>query len=282
MNKKLVMAIGFCAAFSLLQIHCGKKKTDVSHSDATSVTTTQESTPEGSATPSAVNENGIVCIWDGVPVRTEPKKAGKYISSISLGETVKFLGKSETDPGDKNREYLNVQLSDGKEGWAPTYGLVQEASTGVVKADASIYKRPDLLTITNTKFSPMEFIAVINTKDDWVEVVSEQKKKSGWIKKDAISLNKEDVAMSIFINKKLAQNDGLSINDKYKTIIAEAPYPSSIFIENIKKQLESEAAADMTTDESSVNTDNESNTASENAATTDESSTDETQSNEGD
>jgi hypothetical protein len=238
MNKKGILLLAACTAFSGIHYGCGGKKsnetpsTESRRTEASGVASKQE----GAA------QTGIVCIWDGVPVRETPTKNGKFVSSVNLGEVIGDLNQSQIDPGDK-REYIKVRLSDGKEGWAPKYGLIKNASVAAIKNDATICKRPDLLTITDIVLKPMELIAITSAKDDWVEITTEQKKKGGWIKKDAVTTNKEDVTTSIIVNKKLAAKDGKSLADKYKDIVANAPFPNSLFITNIKKQLETMESA---------------------------------------
>jgi hypothetical protein len=231
--QKSIIVFSVCTVVALSQYGCGKKEAAASSSTTLPAPITQDSPVQ----EQKKEEKNIVCVWDGVPVRQTPSKSGKYLSAITLGETITDLEESVKDSTDKNREYYKVMLSDGKQGWAPTYGLIKNATIGVAKADISLYKRPDLLTITDNKLKAMEFIAVTNTKEDWIEILGEQKKKTGWIKKDAITTNKEDITTSILINKKLAANDGLSKLDKYKAIVAQAPYPGSVFIENINSQI---------------------------------------------
>lgn len=254
-----------CAAMAITQYGCGKKSTD-SSKQSPSVSSQGNSSDEHQQ--DASNQKGIVCVWDGVPIRETPTKNGKFISSINLGETISDLDKSEKDATDKNREYFKVRLSDGKEGWAPTYGLIKNASVGAIKTDASLYKRPDLLTITPIKLVPMEFVAIISEKDDWIEIANEQKKKTGWIKKDAVTTNKEDITTSILINKKMAINDGSSVTEKYTALIAQAPYPNSIFIENLKKQLAAQSSP-VTPIPASENMTQDNPAPSANTATTD-------------
>jgi hypothetical protein len=255
MNKKSIVLFALCAALAGFQYGCGEKKAEGSPS-----TETRQEEPQANE----VTQNGIVCVWDGVPVRETPVKNGKYLSSISLGEVITDLNEMKTDTTDKNREYLKVRLSDGKEGWALTYGLIKNAFVAIVKTDATICKRPDLLTITNTTLKPMDFVAVSSIKDDWIEITADQKKKTGWIKKDAITTSKEDITMSILINKSLATKDSRSLIDKYKSLINAAPFPNSIFVNLLRKQLETmdstktlvactEASVHQNSPESSVN-----------------------------
>lgn len=240
MNKKSILLLAVCIAYSGIQYGCGEKKSaDKSAADSKQIEASKsDAVPEHKVAA----QKEIVCVWDGVPVRATPGKSGKYLSSINLGEVIADLGESVVDSADK-REYVKVRFSDGKEGWAPTYGLIKNASVAAIKTDATICKRPDLLTITKIVLKPMEIIAVTTAKDEWVEIASEQKKKVGWIYKDAITTNKEDVTTAILINKKLAEKDEKTIAQKYEAIVAEAPFPNSVFITEIRKQLETMSAA---------------------------------------
>ena len=58
-----------------------------------------------------------VCIYDGIGLRAEPGRNGKWLSSINLGETVYWKGRTAVDSSDNNAKYLDVVLSDGSEGW---------------------------------------------------------------------------------------------------------------------------------------------------------------------
>jgi hypothetical protein len=233
MNKKNIVLFALCAALSGFQNGCSEKKTASNPSTETKQVESQKN--EVAAPPA---QNAIVCVWDGVPVRETPEKNGKFLSSLNLGEVITDLNELKIDASDKNREYVKVRLSDGKEGWALTYGLIKNAFVAVVKTNVTMCKRPDLLTITAVTLKPMDFVAVSNTIDDWIEITSDQKKKTGWIKKDAITTSKEDITMSILINKSLTVKDGKSIIEKYKSLIAASPFPNSIFTNLLKQQLD--------------------------------------------
>jgi hypothetical protein len=235
MNIKRTSIVGTCVAIALIGADCKKEiQKNASPDQPSAVNLQNQNTGEQSQN---LSPKGIVCIWDGLIIREAPQKNAKTLSTMSLGETVIDLDSSSIDANDKKREYYKVRLSDGKEGWAPSYGAIKNASAAVFKTNASLYKRPDLLTITETRFVPMEFVAITSSLEDWIEVTSEQKKKSGWVKKDAITKAREDIATAVLINKKLLSNDGLSNTDKIKTLITDAPYPSSIFIGLLKQKL---------------------------------------------
>jgi hypothetical protein len=185
----------------------------------------------------ASEKKQTVCIWNGVPVRETPSKDGKWVSSISLGETVTFLGKVAIDSLDKNREYLYVELSDGKVAWANSYGLIVDGKIAVLKEDAPIYKRPDLLTITEESFDKMDVLAIEETKDEWIKVIGEKKKLLGWIKNNTVTESKEDIAFSIMVSKELKGKDGSFIIDKIEEFIEKTPYVNSIFISYLNELL---------------------------------------------
>ena len=73
-----------------------------------------------------------VCISNGVAVRAEASKNGKYLSSLNLGETLIYLGTSVIDSSDKNREYYRVELSDETVSWVRSYGILIDAKPAAI------------------------------------------------------------------------------------------------------------------------------------------------------
>lgn len=154
------------------------------------------------------------------------------------------------DSLDKNREYLYVELSDGKVAWANSYGLIVDSKIAALKEDIPIYKRPDLLTITEKTFDKMDVLAIEETKGEWIKVVGEKKKLLGWIKNNTVTESKEDVAFSIMVSKELKEKDGSLIIDKIEEFIEKTPYVNSIFISYLKEALaESKVNEELATEE---------------------------------
>ena len=177
------------------------------------------------------------CIWNGVPVRKTPDvKTKNWISSISLGETVTYLGETAIDSADKNREYLKIELSDGKTGWAPSYGLIIGGKPAAIKEEVPIYKRPDLLTLSEKSFQTMDIIVIKEVKDEWAEVVGEKKKLGGWIKRDAITEVKEDIAFAILAKKELEKKEGFTV-ESLTDFIDNSPYSNSVFMNHLKEMI---------------------------------------------
>ena len=131
--------------------------------------------------------------------------------------------------------YLNIELSDGTVAWAAEFGLIINAKTGVIKDKVPIYKRPDLLTISDEEFSPMDILAITEENDDWLKVTGEKKKLKGWIKKSYVSINEEDIAFALIAKRALAAKDDKPLLDKIQNILDNNPYPTSIFVETLNK-----------------------------------------------
>jgi hypothetical protein len=228
MYRKLLFAL-LSGALVCMSAGCAKKQGDQKVASQTATAEQQNAMSQPSAP-----QKGMVCVVEGTPVRSTPARSGKVISTLSLGETVESMQNSQTDAADKNREYLQVRLSDGKEGWAPAYGLLTNAIVGATKEQAIIYKRPDVLTMTPDKFMPLDIVALGEEKDDWIQAVGEQRKKNGWIKKEFVTVTKEDVALAALAIKKFAEKDGKSLPEKIQDLLANSPYPNSFFMEKLR------------------------------------------------
>lgn len=185
-----------------------------------------------------------VCIWDGVPVREQPSKDGKWVSKISLGETLYYLGETAVDSSDNNREYIKVELSDDKVAWARSYGLVINGKIAAVKDDVPVYERPDLLTLTKKEFYKMNVLAIEETKEDWIKVIGKERKIKGWIKSNAVTEDKEDVAVAILASKQLIDKENKLIVEKIEKFIEELPYENSAFIKYLKEKLAEQQAVE--------------------------------------
>ena len=177
-----------------------------------------------------------VCIWENGSLRVTPSVKGKWLSSLSLGETVYWLGESAIDSSSNRKiEYLKIQLSDSTTGWASRDVLVTNAKVGAIKEETLIYMRPDLVTLTDKQFTMMEMIAITQEKDEWVRVVGRHRNKKGWIRNDAVTVDKTDVTVAILATKILDKENNRSMNQKIQDIIAKSPYPDSFFVQKLKE-----------------------------------------------
>lgn len=155
-----------------------------------------------------------VCIRNGVPIREEPHKDGKWVSSMKLGETAIYLGETITDSANKNREYYKVELSDGTVQWARSYGIVLNAKPAAIITDAPVYLRPELVTKTDKSVKHFGFLVILKEKGDWVEIIGAEKRNRGWIKKDVLSTKSEDVAIATLAHKEILDKDGNVLIEK--------------------------------------------------------------------
>ncbi|MAE84792.1 MAG: hypothetical protein CMB80_18780 [Flammeovirgaceae bacterium] len=174
-------------------------------------TSTNESTSDSEVTEEVVEEKPAVCIWDNISVRETPTAKGKWLTSISLGESLTYLGLSSVDSSDKNREYYKIQLNDGTEGWSVADFIIPEGKIGVFLEETFIYNRPDLLTKSDKMYERLDIIAVQNTQDDWQEIIGKRAEgkwiDSGWIKRGKLSFKAVDVAASKFLKDALSKEN---------------------------------------------------------------------------
>lgn len=197
-----------------------------------------------------VEKKDAVTIRDGLSVRAEPNKDGKWLSRLSLGEKVVYLGESKVDSTDKQKyEYHYVELSDGSKVWAYAYGLLIDAKPAVVIDETPIYQRPDLVTKSDKDLDIMEFVAVVGEKDEWVEIVSAGKKKKGWIKKENVVENDQDVAVSIMAYKSLKNDKGEIEIANIPAFIEEIPYSDSRFIDYLQNMYDLDQQKDKAFEE---------------------------------
>lgn len=180
-----------------------------------------------------------VSIWDKVSVRAAPSEDGKWLTSLSLGETLTYLGKDSTVD---DKTYLLVRLKDETEGWSRTEFVIPEAEAAVFLNDTDIYNRPDLLTKTENQFSKMDIVAVKNTQDDWAEIVGkptgEKWLKSGWVKASNLSKEDVDIAMAKFAKPILSIKKPSEKVSKLEEILNNQDLTASKFTPDIKEMLD--------------------------------------------
>ncbi|HBH49512.1 MAG TPA: hypothetical protein DDX98_12770 [Bacteroidales bacterium] len=207
----------------------------------------KSSTSEGSQSDESNEQAEViraeaVCISNGVPVREEPFRKAAYITSLNLGETLFYLGQSIVDTNDNRYEFYQVELSDGKVAWARTYGILIDAKPAAIVSGTPIYKRPDLVTKTDKEFIPVEFIAVVAEKEEWVEVIGNGKKKKGWIKKEKITLQQEDVATATLASKQLITDGEMNV-EYIPDFLEELPYENTQFALYLQSILDQQVGA---------------------------------------
>jgi len=219
---------GFLFILLSLSFGCRNDK-NVSRTDqqnSQSTTQVANGIPRGAAT---------ICIWDKAVLRGIPsRKNGKFLSAIALGEKVTYLGESRIDSTDKNLEFLKIRLSDGKEGWTLAYVLVRNAIPAAIIQRTFVYRRPDLLTVTDKTLEPMDMVAITKIDGDWLEIVGNQRKRSGWIKNTGVSKREEDVAVAILATKAFREKDPGKRQLMLEAIVENPELSSSVFMAGLR------------------------------------------------
>ncbi len=200
-----------------------------------------------------VEEKPAVCIWDKVSVREAPKSDGKWKTSISIGETLTYMGENAVDSLDKNRRYSKVKLADGTEGWSASDFIIVDGRVAVFLVEKDMYKRPDLLTKSDKKFSQMDIVAIKSEQDDWVEITGKRSEgkwiENGWVKKGDLSETSIDVAVAKFASLAMNVEDESERTEKLQEILDNSDFSSSAFIPMIQGKLEELSTQDQVMEE---------------------------------
>lgn len=213
-------------------------------SQKTETTMNKESvseTPNKEDEPSKT-EVEAVCVWDEISVRSEPSRKSDWLTSINKGEKVTFLGEEAMDTSDKNRKYLKIRLTDGKEGWSLADFIIPEATGATFIAESTIYKRPDLLTKSDNSFSPMDIVAIKSIQDDWVEVVGKRADgtylTTGWVKNASLSEKDIDIAVAKFASSALKLNNPQEVLSGLREILENSDLSGNSFEQLLQDRID--------------------------------------------
>jgi hypothetical protein len=198
-------------------------------------------TPEKATDTSSQPHHTIgVSVWDRISTRSEPRRNSASTTLLSLGESFLYLDTFVIDSSYNNTKFIKVRLSDSSVVWAYAFASVLNAKPAVIINEVPLYMRPDLLTISEKRINTMEIVAVVEEWDNWIKIVSEKSEKSGWIKKEVISENTTDLAFALLAKRKLEEEDTEQKIKNLEELLENNPYPSSIFISEVRKSLDIE------------------------------------------
>lgn len=199
--KKHLFQIFTLFAVLVLFAACGEENTDMD--SATEADASAEAVPEIQETAAA---GAAICLWPKVGLRDAAGtgKGLKYLATVSFGEAVSPTGETE-EVGNAN--YLQVRLSDGKEGWVKESLFASNAMVYVSTSEIDVYPRPDLMTYKGQKFKRGDIVAVTNNEqDEWVEVFGLEKRTKGWIRSlDDLSDAELDVTVGVLFNRAITE-----------------------------------------------------------------------------
>ncbi|RPH99116.1 MAG: SH3 domain-containing protein [Calditrichaeota bacterium] len=184
-------------------------------------------------TPPAEKRISAVCIVDDAIVRDQPNLSGKRLTSASLGEQIIWLGVSETDTSKESREYYQIELSDSTRGWITAFAVQANAAPGIIVEQTNLYRRPDLLTLTEQNLEEMDFVAVLATDSDWLQIVGENRRQNGWIRRVSVSLRPEDIAVGVLTQKAKRIKDHQKREKSLIAIVENPSFANSVFISHL-------------------------------------------------
>lgn len=199
------------------------------------------STIEESISEKEEKSVSAICLLDKLSIRESASAKGKWITSISLSEKVTLTGEETIDSVSK-KEYYKVKLIDGKEGWTRSTFLAVNGKVGAMLEEAVVYKRPDLLTKTEKKYSIMDIIAVTETQGDWIKVKGKRFEgkyiEEGWVKTSNITNDQVDIATAKFAGIANTQPTMTERIKALKDVINNSDLSSSKFITVIENKIE--------------------------------------------
>jgi hypothetical protein len=218
---KRISGIMLCCALVILSFECQQEKKPPAETKVVPVVQPKEGDPS-------------VSVLENTPVFAEASQKGKPASTLALGEKVLFLDQDKTDSANRSIKYLKIRMSDGKEGWVLESSLAVDARPAVVICRSVIYLRPDLVTITNKEFSPMDFVAISKVDNEWCEARGQENKKYGWIKSVTVSEREDDITVALLASKALAEKNRDKKKEQLRAIISNPSFSKSLFIDTLK------------------------------------------------
>ncbi len=198
----------------------------------------KEKNAEGSeveSEESASLEKPAVCIWKEISIKETASEKGKYKTSIFLGEKITALPDTASEvAAGKRVAFRKVKLTDGAEGWVREDFIAVDATPAAFLREATIYKRPDIMTTSGKNYQVMDFVAIKGTADGgWVEVVGKRAGdtwfSSGWVKSENLTSTPVDVAFSSFYIRAMEIQDEVKRAAEIEKLLQNTELTSSVF-----------------------------------------------------
>lgn len=231
MRKPSLLLLICCSIFI---IACS---TDSQQQKAEKATLTSNNSP---SSPDYVTNQGI-CLWSKVGLRDKPGVGNDvaYLTTIFFGETVELLDSNKVEVDSK--EYINVKLSDGQEGWVNEYLFATEAVLGVSTRPIDIYRRPDIMTFKDEQLERGEIVAILNSESqEWKEIMTRERTNDGWVKMDdGISTDKTDVKLAALFQKAMSEDELKNRIEQLKLITDNPSFNTSAFLDMVNNALTS-------------------------------------------
>lgn len=221
---------------SFVMVACGGEE----NTDNSNITDDVEVIDGDENSGSNMSSNTAVSVWEGHSLRTEAGKGGKWIASISFGEEMAVIGDTVYDTKAK-KAYANVELLDGKKGWARFDLIEYGGKLGAIKSENSLYSRPSVSNITDNKVDMAQLVVVVDKKDDnWTRIVGKNnksgKRAKGWILgNDALTTNEIDIAVSVMLSKAMSEGNPIKKKEKLQAILDNSSYAGTAFMGKVEE-----------------------------------------------
>jgi hypothetical protein len=176
-----------------------------------------------------------VCIWDAAWVLTAPTYKSSKFTTLSLGEKVVWQGITAVDSSDKNKEFLKIVLQDSTEGWVRSTNIAADAVPAAITDTVHIYQRPDLTTMQEETYQPMDIVAIIRAQGDWIETIGSKRELNGWIQNKNLTTKDVDIAVALqYLRIKDLKNEQ-DKKEKIFDIIENIAFENSLFIIQLRR-----------------------------------------------
>ena len=83
----------------------------------------------------------------------------------------------------------------------------------------------------------MDFVTAKQEKDNWIEVVGSEKKKTGKIDKNSLLFSELNIAVSVLGQRTLSQSDSSKRMVEIKVLIENPAFNGSVFINQLRSEL---------------------------------------------
>lgn len=186
---------------------CGGSKSDEKAGSADS-NFVSVNAPENSSEAGSTDEDlsgKAVLLWNSSTISL-PSKEGKWVASYQFGNTLTLTGKKEENTTEK-RTYLEVTGPDGKTGWINEYMVATNSKVGVAIGDVSLYKNPDVMSVSSDKVAVADIIAISgDKKDGFRQIYGKEKKIKGFVNLfDKISSDPIDLKVAVLYHQAMSK-----------------------------------------------------------------------------
>jgi len=196
---------------------CGGSKSEEKTASADSNFVSVNSTPAEAGSASEDLSNKGVLLWNS-SIISAASKEGKWVASYQFGNTLTLTGKKEENTAEK-RTYIEVTGPDGKSGWINEYMVATNAKVGVATSDLTLYKNPDVMSVSSDKISVGDIVAISGeSKDGFRQIYGKEKKIKGFVNLfDNISSEPVDLTVAVLYQQALSKT---STDDQIKALQA--------------------------------------------------------------